>query len=377
MERQEIAWSNTIVVDVDDTISTHINRDYENAVPHEDMITKLNKMYDMNYRIVYFTARGQISCKGDIDLINETKRPVLERWLEKHSVKYDELQFGKPLGLWYVDDKALRPDEFLELEIEELHGGSGAVIRREGNAVIKECSNAFTQAQWYRNVNGYVNAPSLHSIIENTLKIDYIDGTPGFCIDSVWQLKKVIEEVHKIGFIDVNCEANFDTYIARVKSHLETPESEELSKTEKEYILTLLEHNSAIFDSQKSFCHGDLTLGNVIIKGKLERTADAFIFDPNVPDNVWTSHLLDLAKINQSLRFNYEYEFMDAKTKYPQEVVDYFQNEVLNTMDLKLSVIILELTHWVRMIKYKEPIERKMVIRNIRILLEKIKENDL
>ena len=42
----------TLVVDVDDTISTHINRDYENAIPHTKIISKLNKMYDSGWKIV-------------------------------------------------------------------------------------------------------------------------------------------------------------------------------------------------------------------------------------------------------------------------------------------------------------------------------------
>ncbi len=77
----------TLVVDVDDTISTHNNRDYENAVPHTKIINKLNKMYDAGWKIVYFTARGQVSCHGDLDLINQLRRPALESWMDKHGVK--------------------------------------------------------------------------------------------------------------------------------------------------------------------------------------------------------------------------------------------------------------------------------------------------
>lgn len=63
-----------------------------------------------------FTARGQVSCNGDLDLIHERVRPILVEWLERHAVEYDELIFGKPYADLYVDDKGMTPEEFLKWE---------------------------------------------------------------------------------------------------------------------------------------------------------------------------------------------------------------------------------------------------------------------
>jgi capsule biosynthesis phosphatase len=44
-------------------------------------------------------------------------------WLDRHQVPYDELHVGKPWGGkggFYVDDKAIRPDEFTRLSYEEI-----------------------------------------------------------------------------------------------------------------------------------------------------------------------------------------------------------------------------------------------------------------
>ena len=44
-------------------------------------------------------------------------------WLDKWDIPYDEILFGKP---WpgkkgfYVDDRTIRPNEFLEYDVEEL-----------------------------------------------------------------------------------------------------------------------------------------------------------------------------------------------------------------------------------------------------------------
>lgn len=104
----------TVIVDVDGTILEAKNRDYENASEIAPVIGKLNYMHDHGWTIVYFTARGQLSKNGDMDRIEKENRPVLEKWLHDHGVKYDYLLFHKPYGAWYIDDKALNIQDFLK-----------------------------------------------------------------------------------------------------------------------------------------------------------------------------------------------------------------------------------------------------------------------
>ena len=54
-----------IIVDLDDTLSFTLDRDWENATPNTPLIEKLNKLYDNGYGIEIVTARGFISCNGD------------------------------------------------------------------------------------------------------------------------------------------------------------------------------------------------------------------------------------------------------------------------------------------------------------------------
>ena len=49
--------------------------------------------------------------------------PVIIDWLDKHNVPYDEIYVGKPwCGFegFYVDDKAIRPSEFVNLSYSEI-----------------------------------------------------------------------------------------------------------------------------------------------------------------------------------------------------------------------------------------------------------------
>jgi capsule biosynthesis phosphatase len=60
---------------------------------------------------------------GNIGLIVANTVKVLLAWLDKHGIPYDELHVGKPWagrGGFYVDDRAIRPSEFLEKTYEEI-----------------------------------------------------------------------------------------------------------------------------------------------------------------------------------------------------------------------------------------------------------------
>jgi len=106
-----------LVVDFDDTLSFATERDWENAKPNLPLIAKLNSLYDQGHQVDIFTARGTISCKGDRELAEQKNRPQIEAWLNKHGVKYHSLSFQKPLADYYIDDKAITPDDFVNLDL--------------------------------------------------------------------------------------------------------------------------------------------------------------------------------------------------------------------------------------------------------------------
>tara|TARA_B100000131_G_C18121591_1_gene613106 strand:- start:4144 stop:4476 length:333 start_codon:yes stop_codon:yes gene_type:complete len=107
------------VIDIDDTISEwDWDRDYLNFVPKPDTINKINELYDNGHYIILFTARGMMSAKGNLDDINNRIRPPLEQWLINNNVKHHELIMGKPAGDYYIDDKNLTIDQFVNGEFE-------------------------------------------------------------------------------------------------------------------------------------------------------------------------------------------------------------------------------------------------------------------
>jgi hypothetical protein len=93
-----------IYVDVDETICiTPESRKYEDAVPIQSNIEKINKLYSEGNTIVYWTARGSRKQKNWYDLT----KSQLDLW----GVKYHELRVDKPYYDLFIDDKTLRIEE--------------------------------------------------------------------------------------------------------------------------------------------------------------------------------------------------------------------------------------------------------------------------
>ena len=85
--------------DIDGTICTNTEGDYEQAVPFKEVIEEINQLYDKGHRILLYTARGSTT---GIDWTDLT-RNQLKEW----NVRYHELFMGKPTADIYVDDKAI------------------------------------------------------------------------------------------------------------------------------------------------------------------------------------------------------------------------------------------------------------------------------
>ena len=104
--------SNTLIVDCDGVIADKsVAGNYAEAGPLTYGIGQVNKLYEMGYTIVLYTARYGDREKGNIHLQYERGYKEWIDWLEKHGVKYHHAFMGKPAGAIYIDDKAARVEE--------------------------------------------------------------------------------------------------------------------------------------------------------------------------------------------------------------------------------------------------------------------------
>ncbi|WP_410677910.1 HAD family hydrolase [Citrobacter europaeus] len=115
----------SIVFDVDGTLCPIRNpdEDYSELEPFEDMISLLREYKAKGFYIILYSARNMNTFQGNIGRIAAVTGKQLMEWLERHNIPYDEMHLGKPWpgrGGFYVDDKSIRPDEFLKLSYEEI-----------------------------------------------------------------------------------------------------------------------------------------------------------------------------------------------------------------------------------------------------------------
>ncbi len=122
----------TFIFDVDGTLCPVKKKDerYEDLVPYPEMVEKIREYKAQGARIVLLTSRNMNTYKGNIGLINVNTARVLLDWLDKWEIPYDEIIYGKP---WpgsrgfYVDDRTVRPKEFLSGTVDELN----EIVRRD------------------------------------------------------------------------------------------------------------------------------------------------------------------------------------------------------------------------------------------------------
>ena len=116
----------TLVVDLDGTICPIKRADekYEELKPYDNVVEKLKEYKKEGFRILIFTARQMRTYEGNLGLINVHTSRMTMNWLDKWNIPYDEIIFGKPWpgkGGFYIDDRAIRPDEFLKYSEDELN----------------------------------------------------------------------------------------------------------------------------------------------------------------------------------------------------------------------------------------------------------------
>tara|TARA_Y200000002_G_C22231296_1_gene475724 strand:- start:153 stop:539 length:387 start_codon:yes stop_codon:yes gene_type:complete len=116
----------SIVIDIDGTLCPIKKKteNYEDLIPFKSVVKKIEEYRAEGFYIILFTARNMRTYDGNLGLINANTSKKIILWLEKHKIIYDEIYFGKPWpgeGGFYVDDRTIRPSEFIKLSYKEIN----------------------------------------------------------------------------------------------------------------------------------------------------------------------------------------------------------------------------------------------------------------
>ena len=100
------------VFDIDNTICYNKDGNYENSVPIEDRIEKINKLYNEGHEINFLTARGMGRSNNNAEFAYNEFYDLTKNQLDKWGVKYHSLFLGKPAADFYIDDKGISDEDF-------------------------------------------------------------------------------------------------------------------------------------------------------------------------------------------------------------------------------------------------------------------------
>ena len=100
------------VFDIDGTICTSLNSEYEKATPLRSRIKKVNDLYDKGHSIIFQTARGMGRSGNSQAYAHKAFYEFTKKQLDSWGVKYHSLFLGKPAADYYIDDKGIKDGDF-------------------------------------------------------------------------------------------------------------------------------------------------------------------------------------------------------------------------------------------------------------------------
>lgn len=113
-----------LVMDLDGTITRDDPvRSYADKEPDAAVVTRMREYKAQGFEIIIYSARNMRTYDNSVGKIMAHTLPVIIEWLNRHDIPYDEIHVGKPwCGLegFYVDDRAIRPNEFKSLTSEQI-----------------------------------------------------------------------------------------------------------------------------------------------------------------------------------------------------------------------------------------------------------------
>jgi capsule biosynthesis phosphatase len=120
-----IAEGKVLVIDLDGVLCKikSSEQEYSDLEPIPEVIERIKLYKKEGFHIIINTSRNMRTYKGNLGKINANTLKTIFQWLDHHNIPYDEIHIGKP---WcgkegfYIDDKAIRPSEFLNKSYDEI-----------------------------------------------------------------------------------------------------------------------------------------------------------------------------------------------------------------------------------------------------------------
>ena len=94
----------TYVFDIDGTICSLTEGKYQDALPIQHRIDRINALYEEGHTIIFQTARGMGRSGNSYAYAHKAFYEMTRQQLLEWGVKFHSLFLGKPSGDFYIDD---------------------------------------------------------------------------------------------------------------------------------------------------------------------------------------------------------------------------------------------------------------------------------
>lgn len=226
-----------------------------------------------------------------------------------------------------------------------MKGASGAMLRQQGDLVTKSCTDASEQVHWFSEAHrfGFVDGVSAVRIYWHNgqhYTMNHVIGHVATHEPQTVYLERIYEQMQYWRSLYPLNFATWDNYIDRLYEHAEC--------TTSNIIYQAVELVEQAEPFEQSFCHGDLTLENII----LDADGTAWLIDPNHRSDLYQSWVLDCGKLLQSTHTQY-HQLFDSHAGVHLRKHDTIIKELLIRDGVYREALTACLSHIVRLCKYR------------------------
>lgn len=289
-ENVQRAQKRRFCFDLDNTLVTYptIDGDYSTCLPIEATIELVQGLKTMGHTIIIHTARRMRTHSGNVGSVIADIGDVTISTLEKFSIPYDELVFGKPYADFYVDDLGISTASNIAQEIGFHHND---VKERDFNQIKSASLDVIVKKSedmsilegeifWYENMPNEISALFPKFIGrdgDDGYIIEKIRGIPASKLyseellskENLSEIIKSLELIHSSETdhdeIEVDHDAN---YVPKVEMRYEKYDYAQFPDSEKVYgeIISQLNEYCESGISKNCVIHGDPVFSNILLK---------------------------------------------------------------------------------------------------------------
>lgn len=349
-----------VCFDLDNTLTTYpeVDGDYSTVKPIEKNIRTLRKLKESGHEIIIHTARRMKTHGGNVaKVVADIGRTTIDT-LEKFSIPYDELHFGKPYADFYIDDLSVSPYDDMEKELGfyDVHPETRKhnSLDIHDSFVVKRSESLEGEKYWYGNIPQSISYlfPKPLEIASDYIKLEKINGlTFSYLYTNFILTDKHLENlIHSIESIHASSKSEYSSdlysnYLPKFEQRISEydfyekfTDFQEVRDKITYFFKSYEEHEMA----RSVVTHGDPVFSNIILDGKENIKMIDMRGRLGNKLSVYGDIMYDYAKIYQSLC---GYDFILTGRKRDEQYIEKFKIKFMSIMNEKFGKCDVMLNH--------------------------------